>query len=116
MSCLLGSCRVSDARLSTVLCKIQFRLHKSAKPDHLQQFFTEWNKYLVHIEQTGRKHQTEKSGLVDAPSSHSVSVLSENGHNNSGFGRDVAMDVFNEEQEGQLQKLKEEALKTAPGK
>jgi hypothetical protein len=95
----------------------QFRQHKSTtKPEQLQQFFTEWEKYCIHIEQTGREQQSRKSGLVDNPSSHSASVLRENGYNDAGFGRDVAMDAFNEEQEGQLQKLKEEAVKAAAGK
>jgi hypothetical protein len=83
----------------------------------LQQFFSEWDKYLIHIEQTGRKQQSAKSGLVDAPASHyPSSVLSENGHGNTGFGRDVSSGEFNEEQESQLQKLKEEAMKAAAGK
>jgi hypothetical protein len=43
-------------------------------------------------------------------------VLEENGHSNTGFGRDVARGEFNEEQESQLQKLKEEAMKAAAGK
>lgn len=43
-------------------------------------------------------------------------MLEENGHSNTGFGRDVARGEFNEEQESQLQKLKEEAMKAAAGK
>jgi len=96
---------------------LQFRLHKTTtKPEQLQQFFTEWDKYLIHIEQTGRKQQSTKSGLVDAPSTHFSSVLRENGHNFTGFGRDVSMNMFNKEQEGQLEKLKEEARIAAAGK
>ena len=95
----------------------KFRLHKSAtKPEQLQQFFDEWGKYLVHIEQTGRKEQSTKSGLVDAPPSHPSSVLSENGQSISRFGRDVPMDSFNEEQENQLKKLRDEAVKAASRK
>ena len=95
----------------------KFRLHKSAtKPEQMQQFFDEWGKYLVHIEQTGRREQSTKSGLVDATSSYTSSVLSEIGQNNPGFGRDVSMDSFNEEQESQLKKLREEAVKAASRK
>jgi hypothetical protein len=84
----------------------------------LAQFFTEWDKYLNHIEQTGRKQQSQQNGLVDSsPPSHSSSALSKNGHNNHGFGRDVSRDVvFNEEQESQLGKLKEEAKRAGAGK
>ncbi|KAL7513328.1 hypothetical protein ACHAXN_010724 [Cyclotella atomus] len=104
-------------QLGDAYVKSEFRLHKSkTKQEQLQQFFTEWDKYLIHIEQTGRKQQSAKSGLVDAPTSHSASVLEENGHSNTGFGRDVASGEFNEEQESQLQKLKEEAMKAAAGK
>jgi hypothetical protein len=43
-------------------------------------------------------------------------VLCENGHNDTGFGRDISMNVFNEEQEVQLKKLRDEAEKIATGK
>ena len=103
-----------------LICKLacQFQLHKSTtKPEQLQQFFTEWDKYLIHVEQTGRKQQSRDTGLVDAPPSHSSSsMMSDNNNNKVGFGRDVSSAVFNEEQEAQLQKLREEAEKAAAGK
>eukprot|EP00956_Cyclotella_meneghiniana_P005130 scaffold6407_cov78-Cyclotella_meneghiniana.AAC.5 len=105
-------------QLGDAYVKSEFRLHKSTtKPELLEQFFTEWDKYLLHIEQTGRKQQSRDTGLVDAPPSHSsTSMIGDNSNNKVGFGRDVSSAVFNEEQEAQLQKLREEAEKAAAGK
>ena len=43
-------------------------------------------------------------------------MIGDNSNNKVGFGRDVSSAVFNEEQEAQLQKLREEAEKAAAGK
>eukprot|EP00804_Cyclotella_cryptica_P020774 CCRYP_016604-RA/>CCRYP_016604-RA protein AED:0.09 eAED:0.09 QI:206/1/1/1/1/1/2/145/136 len=102
-------------QLGDAYVKSEFRLHKSVtKTEQLQQFFTEWEKYLTHIEQTGRKKQSAEAGLMDSPSLQSgSSLLQENGQKHrSGFGKDVTREVtFNEEQESQLRKLREEAIK-----
>jgi len=46
----------------------KFRLHKTAKPEQATLFFVEWEKYLQHIERTGREKQSIELGLVDPPS------------------------------------------------
>mmetsp|Transcript_10634 Transcript_10634/g.17169 ORF Transcript_10634/g.17169 Transcript_10634/m.17169 type:complete len:142 (+) Transcript_10634:453-878(+) len=119
----------------------KFRLHKTAKAEQTSQFFIEWEKYLQHIERTGRGKQSMDVGLVDVPpqqqqqhqqqhkvvvnnvtssssSSSSTIGLDHRQNNNNGngggmsFGKDVPKGVaFNEEQESQLEKLREEAVK-----
>lgn len=90
---------------TTDTTKIQFRLHKSVtKPEQLQQFFKEWNGYLAHIEQTGRERQLKSAGLTDAGN------RGKSNNNNVNFGRDAPAHIeLNEEQQSQLQKLREEA-------
>lgn len=104
----------------------QFRLHqKVTKPEQLEPFFSEWNKYLIHVERVGREKQMVEVGLVDTSSSSrhqhhqgnnndtsNMNGQSSNNRQSRGFGKDVSSDVtFNEEQQGQLSKLREEAEK-----
>ena len=80
------------------------------KAEQLRHFLEEWEKYLGHIEQTGRKMRSAEAGWMDSsPTSKSASSLI--GENvRVGFGKDVSRDfVFNEEQASQLGKLREEA-------
>ena len=93
-------------------------------------FFVEWEKYLQHIERTGRENSSIDVGLVD----HQQHQHQHMQHANQGhiveqehhqplrrkaggalfFGRDVMNDVvFSEDQVGQLEKLREEAAKAA---
>ncbi len=70
----------------------------------MQQFFNEWNGYLAHIEQTGRERHLKSAGLADAGNRGT------SGDNDVRFGRDAPVHIeFNEEQQSQLQKLREEA-------
>lgn len=78
---------------------------------------TEWEGYLRHVERTGRGNQSADVGLMDDgrrqrdPSSSSSPPTTQNNEGLS-FGRSVPSDVsFSEEQEGQLEKLREEAAK-----
>lgn len=118
---------------------IQFRLHKTAKQEQANLFFVEWEKYLQHIERTGREKQSIEIGLVDPPPLTSSStpplpmismqqntILSKQSHGNTDtdggerrraavyFGKDISTDiVFNEEQVGKLEQLRDEATKAA---
>ena len=86
--------------------KAEFRLHrKVTKPEQLDQFFEEWERYLDHILSTARAKQSIATGsLDDKPSGGSFS-----------FGKDLPIDVeLSDEQKDQIQKLKETATK--PGK
>ncbi|KAL9181951.1 hypothetical protein ACHAXT_012294 [Thalassiosira profunda] len=83
--------------------KAEFRLHKTAKPDEVVHFYTEWEQYLAHIEQTGREIHSIDVGLVE-PSSDP------NGRRS--FGKDIDRDLsFSDDQQTQLEKLREEAAK-----
>jgi hypothetical protein len=98
---------------------LQFRLHKSAKPEQTSQFFVEWEKYLTHVERTGRGNQTMDAGLGDdsrAPPKGITSYpASKNGMSDQqkspSFGKELGTVDMNEEQEKQLEKLREEAAK-----
>ena len=76
-------------------------------------FFSEWNGYLAHIEKTGREKQSLSVGLVDSPSvGNGGNANNKIKSPSAGFGRDMPKGVaFNEEQESQLRKLREEATK-----
>jgi hypothetical protein len=110
--------------LGDTYVKSEFRLHKSAKPEQVVSFFTEWDKYLEHITRTGRENLSINVGLLDPPPPEQQQRYDEQENNqqqrkrNVGgslfFGKDVSNDVvFNEEQERQLEKLREEAAKAA---
>ena len=112
--------------LGDTYVKSEFRLHKSAKPEQVVLFFTEWDKYLEHITRTGRENLSINVGLLDPPPPEQQQRYDEQENNqqqrkrNVGgslfFGKDVSNDVvFNEEQERQLEKLREEAAKAAGG-
>ncbi len=90
----------------------QFRLHTKAKPEHLDGFFAEWNKYLIHVERVGREQQLVDAALIDAPQQQRQHSNNANATNRRrGFGQDVSADVqFNDEQKEQLRKLREEAV------
>ncbi|KAL7451906.1 hypothetical protein ACHAWC_004251 [Mediolabrus comicus] len=114
-------------QLGDAYVKAEFRLHqKVTKPEQLDPFFSEWNKYLIHVERVGREKQMVEAGLVDSSSSSRHQHHQGNNNNDTsnmngqrsnnrqsrGFGKDVSSDVtFNEEQQGQLSKLREEAEK-----
>ena len=87
---------------------IQFRLHKTAKQEQANLFFVEWEKYLQHIERTGREKQSIEIGLVDPPpltssSTPPLPMMSMQQQNT----------IFNEEQVGKLEQLRDEATKAA---
>jgi mannitol-1-phosphate/altronate dehydrogenase len=93
----------------------QFRLHTKAKPEHLDGFFAEWNKYLKHVERVGREKQLVDAALIDASQQQQQQQQHSNNANTTnrrrGFGQDVSADVqFNDEQKEQLRKLREEAV------
>mmetsp|Transcript_21129 Transcript_21129/g.27102 ORF Transcript_21129/g.27102 Transcript_21129/m.27102 type:complete len:140 (+) Transcript_21129:2-421(+) len=108
----------SMRQLGDAYVKAEFRLHKNAKPEQTQQFFVEWEKYLQHIERTGRGNQSMDVGLLDKnnpqqhPRQQQVPPSMRSSSDSSSFGKDLSTDaVLNEEQEGQLDKLREEAAR-----
>jgi hypothetical protein len=121
----------SMRKLGDAYVKSEFRLHKSAKPEQAAMFFTEWDKYLEHVERTGRENLSINVGLLDPPEQQhqeqseqwqmfGQEKLQQQRRRSAGgtlfFGRDVSNDVvFTEEQERQLEKLREDAAKSAEG-
>lgn len=97
-------------------------MHKTAKAEQTTVFFKEWEKYLDHIERTGRENQTIDVGLVDKPpngSSNNNPMVQQHKHKSGQtitFGKHVPKDIeLTEEQKSQLEALKEEAAKAAGG-
>ena len=119
----------SMRQLGDAYVRSEFRLHKSAKPEQAAMFFTEWDKYLEHVERTGRENFSINVGLLEPPEQQhqqqsdqwqmvEQEKQQQQRRRSAGgtlfFGRDVSNDVvFNEEQERQLEKLREEADKAA---
>ena len=112
----------------------QFRLHRTAKPEQATLFFTEWEKYLQHVEQTGRENQSIEIGLLDPPEQkHLFAVTAQDStsqyyntakdkqqsrrNSDKGtlyFGKEISNDItLSEEQLGKLEQLREEATKAA---
>lgn len=78
----------------------EFRLHKNVKDEtQLGKFFTEWQNYLKHIQETARAKETKAAGLADTTLQADFGV-------NLGEGIEIEM---TDEQKVQLQKLREEA-------
>ena len=117
--------------LGDAYVKSEFRLHKATtNTDQLSQFYTEWQKYLEHLQSTARARETVKSGVLDegnatvggpsntagvvitsteAPAGGSDGAKSQAAFN---FGSDMPKDVqLSEEQLVQLAKLREKAQK-----
>jgi hypothetical protein len=84
--------------------KAEFRLHRNAKPEQITLFFSEWRKYLDQILMVARVKEAIASGSLDQ-SKANPDVLS--------FGKDLPPDLeLTDEQESQLEKLREEATKS----
>ena len=117
--------------LGDAYVKSEFRLHKATtNTDQLNQFYTEWQKYLDHLQSTARARETVKSGVLDdgnvtasGPSNTAGVVVTSTKAPTGGsdgakgqaafnFGSDMPKDVqLSEEQLVQLAKLREEAQK-----
>jgi hypothetical protein len=84
----------------------EFRLHKDVKnEEHLERFFSGWEDYLSHIQQTARARESKAAGLSvsDTATNDSSSKL-------YSFGADLEKDIeLTDEQKTQLSKLREEA-------
>mmetsp|Transcript_6112 Transcript_6112/g.9343 ORF Transcript_6112/g.9343 Transcript_6112/m.9343 type:complete len:132 (-) Transcript_6112:47-442(-) len=102
-------------QLGDAYVKAEFRLHTKAKPEQLEGFFAEWDKYLIHVERIGREKQLVDAALIDAaPQQQHGNNANQTINRKKGFGQDVPGDVpFNDEQKEQLQKLREEAINAA---
>mmetsp|Transcript_9357 Transcript_9357/g.14297 ORF Transcript_9357/g.14297 Transcript_9357/m.14297 type:complete len:132 (-) Transcript_9357:26-421(-) len=101
-------------QLGDAYVKAEFRLHTKAKPEQLEGFFAEWNKYLIHVERTGREKLLVDAALIDTAPQPQSNNANETINRKKGFGKDVPADVpLNDEQKEQLQKLREEAINAA---
>ena len=96
--------------LGDTYVKSEFRLHKTAKPEHVTPFLTEWEQYLEQILMTARAQGAVSAGTMESKlkdgADKVLPVFS--------FGSDLPHDVeLTDEQVQQLQKLREEALKAS---
>lgn len=107
---------VEMKRLGDMYVRSEFKAHMlDAKPQHLQAFFREWDKYLDQITVAARA----RDSLGSTPPSSSVTMDTAAARNNMlqqqeifSFGSDLPPTVeLSEEQTKQLEKLKEEAEK-----
>ena len=112
--------------LGNTYVKSEFQLHKTiTKPEQIQQFLTEWQRYLDQLVLTARA-QSIASTTIDGSTSStstttSTSIIGQQQQQQSTiitndsifqFGRDLPPDVqLSEEQIQQLQKLRDEAYK-----
>lgn len=87
----------------------EFRLHKNAKVEHLEGFFSEWEKYLDHLLRTARAKESLRMDHGDnSKTGKSDSVFQ--------YGSDLPSNLeLSEEQRVQLQKLKDETDKYGQG-
>lgn len=93
--------------LGDAYVKSEFRLHKSAKPEHLPMFFAEWEKYLEQLAMTGRAQESIHMGSLDKELSKGAEKQSV-----FQFGVDLPSDLeLTDEQLQQLKKLWDEAGK-----
>ena len=86
--------------LGDAYVKAEFKLHKNVTDQNqLHNFFSEWKKYLIHIQEAVRARDSREAGLVEK----SMRV-------NFGVKMDDSIEM-NNDQKIQLEKLKEEATK-----
>mmetsp|Transcript_18974 Transcript_18974/g.22666 ORF Transcript_18974/g.22666 Transcript_18974/m.22666 type:complete len:126 (+) Transcript_18974:119-496(+) len=87
--------------------KSEFKLHKTAKDEQRDRFFSEWQAYLVHVKETARAIESRSVGIADSHGDERVPPPVYN------YGIDMQNDIeMTEEQKVQFEKLREEALKT----
>lgn len=90
-------------QLGDTYVKSEFRLHKTTtKPEYLSEFFTSWRSYLEQIKFTSRaKDSAYTVGDSDV------------GSQTFSYGKPLPSNLkLNEDQEEQLEKLKEEATRS----
>ena len=93
-------------QLGDTYVKSEFKLHKSAKPEHLTSFYREWDKYLDSLLMTVRTRESLSMGAMVDPSA------AEQTSNAAAFGKDLPKDLeLQEEQKQQLDALRKEAEK-----
>jgi len=96
-------------QLGDAYLRSEFKLHKSAKPEHLEGFFTEWEKYLDQILMTARAQESVSAGTLDDTSRQGRRPVFQ-------YGKDLPHDVeLSDEQIAQLEKLREETSKADGG-
>ena len=86
--------------------KAESKLHKTAKPEHLTKFYTEWESYLEEILKTARTRESLSMGAMVDPSAAQQTQAA------VVFGKDLPKNLeLQEEQRQQLEALKKEAEK-----
>jgi hypothetical protein len=99
--------------LGDTYVKSEFRLHKTAKPQHIQSFFVAWQSYLEQIVSAGRARQAASIGSLE-PSSKPHPIADENGRIFQ-FGANLPGDAaLSDDRARQLEKLKTEIEKSKP--
>lgn len=92
--------------LGDTYVKSEFQLHKQAKPEHLSNFFREWENYLDDLLVTARTQESLTSGAAVDESARAQTAEART------FGKDLPKDVqLQDEQRRQLEQLKREAVK-----
>jgi hypothetical protein len=88
--------------------KSEFRLHKTTKKkEQVELFFVEWEMYREQINMTARAIDSLSSGSLDDKGAGGASTVFE-------YGRNLPADAeLSVEQREQLEKLREEAIKSA---
>ena len=92
-------------QLGNAYLRSEFKSHKSAKSEHLEGFFTEWEKYLDQILMTARAQVSVSAGTLDDTSTQGRRSVFQ-------YGKDLPHDVeLSADQMAQLEKLREETSK-----
>lgn len=93
-------------QLGDAYIKSEFKLHKNAKPEHLDAFFQEWEKYLEHILVTARTKESLSTGaIIDQSAARNSSEAFQ-------YGKDLPKDIeLDESKKQQLDNLRKEAEK-----
>ena len=93
-------------QLGDAYVKSEFKLHKKAKPEHLTNFYHEWEKYLDGILMTARTRESLSMGAMVEPSA------AQQTNQAAAFGKDLPRNLeLQEEQKQQLDALRKEAEK-----
>jgi len=100
-------------QLGDAYVKSEFRLHKTAtKPEQIEMFIAEWDKYLDQILMTARARDSVSVAGSDKKKNGETGAAQAGGGAVFEFGADLAPDVeLSEEQRAQLEKLRAEAEK-----
>lgn len=93
-------------QLGDTYVKAEFRAHREAKPEHLPQFYREWEKYLDDLLATARTRESLTMGAMVDPSAMEQAAEA------VAFGKELPREIeVNDEQKQQLEAIRREAEK-----